>query len=426
MNNFMHSLPSPDDIVVHDLPNGIRLIMRQNHDVESVTCLGYLTTGGISDPDDKLGLANFTAAALMTGTAHHDFNALYDTIESLGANLSISSGTNITNFSSQCLAEDLPVLLGLISEIIRSPEFPAKQFKRLKSQIMTGLFLRAQDTAEMASLEFDKLIYGDHPYARPDDGYIETNSSIEIPDLVSFHQAQYGPKGMVICIVGALKPQEVITQAESIFGNWSNPFQKLPMVIPALQRQTRTSRKHVNIPGKSQTDIVMGTIGPSRDANDYLPCVIGNNILGQIGMMGRIGEAVREKQGLAYYAQSNLNSGQGPGAWEITAGVNPANIDKVIELIKKEIDIYLNDVVTENELNDTKSFIIGSLPLSIESNLGVAISLLNMHRFNLGFDHLQNFALKVNAVTAEHVLEASRRYLSLEGLAIASAGKALK
>lgn len=426
MRKVMHSLPNPEDIVIHDLPNGIRLLMRQNHYAESTTCLGYLTTGGISDPNEKLGLANFTAAALMTGTAQHDFNALHGTIESLGASLHFSSGTNITNFSSQCLAEDLPTMLGLISEILRSPIFPQKQFKRLKAQVMTGLALRAQDTAEMASLEFDKLIYSDHPYARPDDGYIETNQAIEIPDLVSFHQEQYGPDGMVICIVGAIDPQRVIFQAESIFGNWINPDQKPPRIIPGCNRQTSPSRKHVDIPGKSQTDVVMGTIGPSRDSEDYLPCAIGNNILGQIGMMGRIGEAVREKQGLAYYAQSTLNSGQGPGAWEFNAGVNPSKLDKAIELIKEEIKHYLTEVVTEDELNDTKSYLIGSLPLSLESNLGVAISLLNMQRFNLGFDHLQNYAARVNAVTAEHILEASRNYLSLEGLAVASAGKALK
>jgi zinc protease len=120
-----------------------------------------------------------------------------------------------------------------------------------------------------------------------------------------------------------------------------------------------------------------------------------------------------------------LNSGQGPGAWEFNAGVNPSKLDKAIELIKKEIKHYLREVVTEAELNDTKSYLIGSLPLSLESNMGVAISLLNMQRFDLGFDHLQNYAAKVNAITAEHILDASRKYLSLEGLAVASAGKAL-
>jgi len=426
MIKYLPSLPSPDDIVIHDLPNGIRMLMRQNLYSESVTCIGYLNVGGISDPEDKLGLANFTSAALMTGTTKHDFNALYDTIESLGANLHFSSGTNITNFSSLCLAEDLPALLGIISEVLLFPTFPKKQFNRLKAQILTGLALRAQDTAGMASLEFDKLIYRDHPYARPDEGYVETNNAIEIPDLASFHQQHYGPIGMVICIVGAINPQELISQVESIFGSWNNPNQKAPIFIPDLEQQSKTSRMHVDIPGKSQTDIVMGTIGPSRNSDDYLPCAIGNNILGQLGMMGRIGEAVREKQGLAYYAQSNLNSGMGPGAWEFNAGVNPEKLDKAIDLIKKEIKHYLREVVTKDELNDTKSYLIGSLPLSIESNLGVAIALLNMQRFNLGFDHLQYYAAKVNAVTSDQILEASRRYLSLEGLAIASAGKPLK
>jgi len=420
---MMKPLPGPDDIVIHDLPNGIKLLIRENPYCESVTCLGYLQAGAISDPDDLLGLADFTAAALMTGTARHDLQSLFNLIESIGASMHFSSGTNITDFSAQCLKEDLPVIFDLLSDILQHPTFPQKQFNRLKAQSLTGLAIRAQDTAEMAALEFDKMLYHGHPYARPEEGYVETVQKITIPDLARFHRQYYGPKDMVMVVVGAASPGFVIESIRESLGSWHNPDQVLPLPIPTLTAQLKSCRSHVEIPEKSQSDIVMGSRGPSRDSQHYLPCLLGNNILGQFGMMGRIGDVVREKEGLAYYAQSNLNAGHGPGAWEFVAGVNPENMEKAISLIKKEIKRYIQKGVTKEELEDTKSFFISRQPLSLESNLGVAISLINMQRFDLGFDYLQRYAGNVSAVTGDMIMEASRHYLSAENLVVASAGK---
>ncbi len=424
--DISNSLPGPEDIILNDLPNGIRLLIRPVMYTESVSCLGYLNTGSISDPDDKLGLSQFTAAALMSGTQQLDFLTLHNTIESLGAHLSFSSGTNTTNFSCQCLNEDLPSMLDLIFDVLISPSFPQKQFNRIKSQFLTGLALRAEDTTEMASLEFDKLIYAGHPYSRPDDGYVETIQTIQLDDLVTHHRKNYGPNGMTIAIVGAVNPEKVIAQIENEFSGWLNPELIARPSVPDLAGSGVEQRKHVVIPLKSQSDIVMGSIGPSRKTEDYLPCALGNNILGQFGLMGRIGDIVREKHGLAYYAQSNLNSGMGPGAWEFNAGVNPLNVEKVIGLIKKEIARYLNKGVTAAELNDTKSYLVGRLPLSLESNIGVAVSLLNINRFDLGWDYLQKYAELINAVSLEQILVSSQKYLSADRLAIISAGIELK
>lgn len=419
---LMHSLPGSDDIICHTLKNGIKLLTRVNFNSPTVVFKGYLPAGSLSDPDNLLGLASFTAAALMTGTRQHDFQSLYNTIESLGANLGFSGNTLFSNFSGQCLEEDLPTLLQLTAEALKDPVFPAKQFNRLKAQFLTMLAIRAQDTAEMAAMAFDKLIFKGHPYQNPNDGYLETVQAIEINHLEAFHQQHYGPQGMVIAIVGATEPEETITIVENSLGEWTNSQQLAAPSIPALQPLTSPVYEHINIPGKSQTDLVMGTVGPNRLAEDYLACSLGNNILGQFGMMGRIGEAVREKAGLAYYAQSELNAGIGPGTWEVVAGVNPTNLEKTIQLIKDEIERFINEPVTPEELSDTQSFMIGHLPLSLESNSGVAVSLLNLDRFNLGMDYLRQFSSKVEAITQEEILKASRKYLSLDRLAIASAG----
>jgi zinc protease len=131
---------------------------------------------------------------------------------------------------------------------------------------------------------------------------------------------------------------------------------------------------------------------------------------------------VREKSGLAYYASSTLNAGIGPGSWCVSAGVNPSNVQKVRDLICREIGLFIEKGITSEELADSQSNFIGRLPLSLESNSGVANALLNMERYELGLDYYRRYPELVRAVTPEDVLTAARKYLDPDRLAIAIAG----
>ncbi len=139
-------------------------------------------------------------------------------------------------------------------------------------------------------------------------------------------------------------------------------------------------------------------------------------------MMGRIGEAVREKAGLAYYAYSSLSGGMGPGPWSVSAGVDPQNVDRVIDLVRTEIARFIAEPVSAEELSDSKTNFIGRLPLALESNAGVAGALLNLERYDLGLDYYQRYADLINAVTPEKAMRVAQRYLHPDRLGIAVAG----
>jgi zinc protease len=149
---------------------------------------------------------------------------------------------------------------------------------------------------------------------------------------------------------------------------------------------------------------------------------LGNSVLGQFGMMGRIGNVVRERSGLAYYAYTTLNAGMGPGSWEVSAGVNPANIEKTIQLVREEIARFVSEPVSNDELADSQANFIGRLPISLESNYGMASALLNLERYGLGLDYYRRYADMVRSITPENVLDTARRYLYPDRLAIAYAG----
>lgn len=420
--NTLHSLPGPDDIYREVLPNGITVLTRSNFNSPSVVVTGYFGAGSLFEPDDKLGLAEFTSYALMRGTKKRTFDKIYNELESVGASLGFSSGVHTSGFNGRSLAEDLPLLLNLLSESLITPSFPKSETEKLRAQLLTGLAIRAQDTSDMASMVFDAILFKDHPYGRPEDGHPETVQRIKRDDLVRFHREHYGPRGMVIAIVGAVKADEAVRQVKRALGGWQVKGQKDAPELPVLKLLKKTVHKHHRIAGKSQSDIVIGTNGPRRRDPEYMSTSLGNNILGQFGMMGRIGDVVREKSGLAYYAYSSVSAGTGPGSWEVSAGVNPQNVKKASGLIQDELKRFVQQGVTEDELADSKANYIGRLPISLESNGGVANALLNMERHNLGLDYYRRYPDLVNEVTREDVLNAARKFIDPDRLAIAVAG----
>lgn len=422
MSNPTISLPGPDDITREVLSNGITILTRSNFNSPSVVMTGYFTAGALFDPDDKLGLAEFTSYGLMRGTKNRSFDQIYNELESVGASLGFSAGVHTSGFNGRSLAEDLPLLLNLLSEALMNPTFPGAEVEKLRAQLMTGLAIRAQDTSDMASMVFDEILFKGHPYSRPEDGFPETIQRIKRGDLVKFHRENYGPRGMVIAVVGAVTADDAIKQVKRAVGGWQVKGQKEPPALPELKVLKKTVSKHHRIAGKSQSDLVIGTNGPRRRDPEYMSASLGNNVLGQFGMMGRIGDVVREKSGLAYYAYSSLSAGTGPGSWEVSAGVNPQNVKKALDLIREELKRFVQEGVTEDELADSKANFIGRLPLSLESNGGVANALLNMERHQLGLDYYRSYPSLVNQVTREDVLTIARKFIDADKLAIAVAG----
>lgn len=422
MASIIHSLPGAEDIHRVVLSNGITVLSRANFNSPSVVVSSYLYAGGLLDPDEKLGLADFASTALMRGTQTRDFQKLYDELESVGASFGYNSGTHYTSFGGRSLVEDLPLLLDVMADTLQNPTFPEDQVEKLRAQMLTGLAIRAQDTSDMASLTFDELLFDGHPYSRADEGWPETVQAITLDDLVAFHRKYYGPRGMVISIVGAVEPEKAAGEVERILGGWQNEVQEDAPELPEFKPPTKTVQKHHSIPGKSQSDIVMGTYGPKRNDPEYMSASLGNNILGQFGLMGRIGDVVREQSGLAYYAYSSLSTGVGPGAWYVSAGINPSNVEKATNLIAQELKLYVDEGVTAEELSDSQANFVGRLPLSLESNGGVAGALLNIERFDLGMDYYRQYPDLVRAVTVDDVRETAQKYIDPSRLVIATAG----
>jgi zinc protease len=396
--------------------------VRENFTSPAVVMDGDLRVGALWENREKAGLANFAASALMRGTERRSFAEIYEQIESAGARLGISGGTHLSGFSGKSLAEDLPLLLEVASDALRRPTFPAEPVERLRSEILTRLAIRANDTSSRADDAFHELAYPNHPYSVDEDGYPETIKAITRDELVVFHRQHFGPRGMIVTIVGAVRAEEALALVEKYFGDWSNPDQPPEPPLPPLAPPQGAVTRRVSMPGKSQSDIVLGVPGPARKHPQFIAARVANNVLGGFGLGGRIGHHVREKGGMAYYAAAALDGGLGPGPWRAYAGVNPKNVDRAIELTLREIKKFTTRKATAEELDDNKAQFIGRLPLSLETNEGVAGLISSLEIYDLGLDYLQRYPGMIQALTRDDILEVARAFLSAENYALAVAG----
>jgi zinc protease len=415
------SYPGPETIHRHVLDNGIVVLIYQNMAVESVVIEGLVRAGALAETREQAGLANFTAEMLTRGSERRSFEQIYEDIESVGASIHFSGGRHVSDFYGHGLAEDLNLLLELISDCLQHPTFPENQVEAVRGEILSGLHIRSNDTEQMAALAFREKLYQDHPYGQSIDGYHESVNSLNREHLLSFHTAHYGPRAMILTVVGGIEPEEVLTKIQSTFGRWQTTSKELPPILPA-RRPTSIERTQVKMAHKTQADIILGLPGPLRSAPDYLEASLADTILGVFGMMGRLGQVVREENGLAYYIYSHLQGSLGPSPWYVAAGVKPNHVERVIDYMLQEIDRLRNEPIQSHELADCLAYRTGSLPLGLETSGGLASMITDMELFELGLDYLHKLTKRINRLTPEQVQAAAYKYLSSDEITIAVAG----
>lgn len=415
------AIPGSDDITRRVLDNGITVLTRQNELSHSVVVSGSIEAGALNEP--KHGLANFLSGMLMRGTKHRDFATIHEELEGVGANLRISGSRHSISFGGKCLDEDLPLVFDILNDTLRYPSFPEPQVERMRGELFTYLKMREESTRYMANRRFIELAYPEtHPYYPNVTGTVESIADISTADMVAYHDAQFGPDGMIIVVVGNLEADAAIKLVEDTFGDWQNSSQQPMPDVPPVDTLDAIQFDHVQMPGKSQVDLVLGVPGPARKDPDYDHARLANHILGVFGMYGRLGKTVREQQGLAYYSYSQMQGGQGPGSWRVLAGVDPANVKQAVDSIRAEIERLVNESVSAGDLGDSQANLAGSLPLQLESNEGVAMTIYNIERYDLGLDYVHQYNDMIQAITAEQIQAAAQKYWGTDAFALATAG----
>ena len=414
---------SPENVHRSQLANGATVLIKENPVSASVAVEGYLNAGSVHDTDETLGRAAFVAPMLRRGTARHTFQQLDVILDSVGASLSLTAGRDEMGFGGRALAEDVDLLIDLLSDMLLHPSFPQQEIDKLRGQLLTHLGILDMDTGYRADRAFMSALYPkDHPYARPVVGTRETLSTLTRESLIAFYSEHYHPSSLVISVVGAIDTGNILGALKTSLGQWQVVGMPPARHIPPAQTPAGIIQRRVHLPAKSQVDMILGVVAMPRRSPDYYAAMMANIILGHLGMMGRLGTNVRDEQGLAYYVSSGLRPGHGPYPWNVVAGVNPGKIDQAIEGILYELERLRDEPVSDQEFEDCKTFLTGALPLRLETNEGIAGFLLNAQEYELGLDYLQRYPSIIGAVTREEIQQVARKYLTPERYVLAMAG----
>jgi zinc protease len=281
-------------------------------------------------------------------------------------------------------------VLAVLAEELRSPAFPAQYVDRVRGLRLTALAERENDTRQMAGRAFRELMFGDHPLGRDMLGTRDSITAIQRDMLAEFYESFFRPQGMVVTVVGAVPAEEAVRKIEAAFGDW-NGLRPARAALPSVAPIVDVRKRHALMPDKTQCDMVLGWHGMRRLDPDFDSARLANTVLGVFGLMGRLGENVRERQGMAYYAYSRVSGDREPGTWVTVAGVNPANVSRARQAMLDEVKRLQDEPVPADELEDCKSYLTGSVPLQLETNDGVASLLADIEWHGLGLDYLERY-----------------------------------
>ena len=401
------------------------LVLLHNHVAAnpSVVVRALVRAGASRETDGQFGIASLTGRMLRQGTQHISKSALAEELDGIGAGLSVDVGYALVSVSIKCLSGDFPRVMQILGELLRRPTFPADELERLRTQVLTELKEMDDNTRVVSERTWRELAYPTtHAYHRLTVGTSQTVSTATRDALAAFNSAWYGPNQTTLIVVGDVPLDEATSASESNLGDWRAARPDfVEATLPATDLPQHHSRE-VPMDGKTQADVSIGLPTLDRRSPDYYSLSFANHILGRMYFMGRFGEKVRDEQGLAYYAYSELHGSYGRGAWLVRAGVNPRNLDKALSSIDAELKRFIQEGPTRQEHADGVSSLLGSLPRQLETNEGAAAVMSEIELYDLGLDYLERYPDIIRSLTREQVTEAARRWIDPERLVTAIAG----
>ena len=403
------------------LSNGLQVIAVSHHEQPAVSLRLMIRAGGAQDPSDKPGVASLAAALLDQGTATRSAEQIAHSIDSIGGVMGAGSGTEFTFVQAIVMKDSLALGLDMVSDIAKNPAFAPQEVELQRKQMLSTLQVSYDDPEYLAGVVFERLVYGVHPYGRPDSGTPASLAAITRNDLVAFHQTWFGANNAILAVVGDVTAEEAFAGAQRAFGDW----RKATSAASRSEELPPSTRRVVIIdrPGAVQTEIRAGHTALPRRHPDYLALDLAVKILGGEGG-NRLHRVLRSDRGLTYGASADLNALKDAGTIVADTDTRSDSTGEALRLMVDEMWRLQRQRVGERELSDAQAYLTGSFPLTIETPSAIAMQVLSAVFFGLDLEELQNFRERVNAVTVDDIQRVAKTYLRPDRLSIVLVGDA--
>jgi zinc protease len=410
-----------------ELGNGLRVIALENHKLPTFTMQMVIMSGGLSDPADHPGAAQYTATMLREGTKTRSSRQIAEAVESMGATLNANSGLSspISSIMAGGLAENFDQIMELFADVILNPSFPADDLNNLKNRATAQLRAQRSQPEFLANEMFLKTMYGAHPASRISLTPAQIQS-LTPETLKQFHAANYKPNNAIFAIVGDVNPAEVVAKLEKTFGAQSGVWTRGDVPRPELPKVSEPGSSKIYLvdrPGSEQTNLILGNLSIERGDPDYYALDVMNQILGG-GASARLFLNLREDKGYTYGAYSGFTAAKYRGVFrantEVQTKVTKGSMDELIYEFKRIRD----EKTPDDEFDRAKRTIVGGFALQLESPQSLLADIVTQKIYNLPADYWDAYPQKIAAVTADDVQRVARKYLDLAKLQIVAVGDA--
>lgn len=402
------------------LPNGMTLLLIENHEQPSLSVTLSFRAGSAYDPAGKEGLSAIVAELLTKGTPTRGADQIAATIEGVGGSLTATTGDDFFTVSTDVLSDHADLAFQLMGEVTRSATFPADELELARTRYLSSLEVELSQPENVATRVFAKEIYGRHPYGRS--ASPASYKAITRDDVVSFASRRLRPSGALLVVAGDMTLARARALALQTFGTWRGVPPATPP-YPAVPVKRGTDIVLVHRPGSVQSNIVMGNTTFLPTDTGYYAARMATQVLGG-GADARLFLILREQKSWTYGSYASLDRNRGMGHWEATFEGRTAVTDSALAEMLRQVDRMRNEVIPDSELNAAKGFLVGSFPLTIETPRQIAHSVTTARLLGLGPDYLRRYRERLAGVSALRARAAARRTYRRDALTIVVVGDA--
>jgi len=424
--------PSPSNIQARtrlsSLPAGMKVaLLPKKTRGQTVHASIVLHFGDEKSLVGKSAAADLAADMLMRGTTHRTREQIKDELDRLRAQVGVSGKATQATVSIETVRENLPAVLRLVAEVLRSPFFPEKELETLRQENLAAIEEQKSDPNALGQTTYSRHM---NPYPKGDVRYVETPDealadykAATSSDVKKFYSDYYGASRGEMAIVGDFDEPQILALLSELFGDWKSPhpFER----VPRPYHDVAPMDQSVEIPDKANAFFIAGLNLAVRDDDaDYPALVLGNEILGGGFLNSRLATRVRQKEGLSYGIGSQIQASplEKSGSFVTFAIYAPQNVQKLEKAVREEIERALKEGFTATEIKEAKSGYLQARQVTRSQDPQLARDLseeLYLDRTPAWEAELEK---KIAALTNTQILEAMRRHIDPAKITVVKAG----
>lgn len=407
-------------VVTRTLPNGLRIVVVEHHELPVADFILLTGTGVEADPPGHGGLATLLTALLDEGTTSRNALQIADQEAFLGISLSTSSGWDASRISLHTPTAQMDSALALMADVVLHPSFPTPELDRLRAERLTELIQLRDRGPGIADVAYPTIIYGtEHPYGRPLLGTEASVAAITRADLDQFYRTYFRPNNSTLIVVGDVTTDDLVRRVSAAFGSWERA--DVPKAaIGAAQPAGVTAVYLIDKPGAAQSSVRIGSVGVARSTKDYFGLLLANTILGG-SFTSRLMQNLRETKGYTYGARSRFDMRRSAGPFTASAEIVAEKTDSALIEFMKELRA-IRDTVPAVELAKAKTYLQLQMPGSFETTGQIAGQLVPIVLYDLPLDYYSTYAQQIDRLTQADIQRVAREYIDPSRVAIVIVG----